>query len=96
MGWRWEITVPVPSVSFLHTDETAARISNPSMWVLSSPSIPWGSKTRWSLTQTESKPYASAFFDPSIHSPVEPYSQKWGNSKPNLILVAMDVLLSEK
>ena len=52
MHWaRWigclcEIIVPVPRISFLHTDEIAERMATHSIWVLSVPSMPWGSKTR--------------------------------------------------
>src|SRR5687768_11539702 len=55
--------------------------------------MPCGSKTRWSLTQTESNPYSSAFFDPSMQLSAEAYSQKCGNSKPNFNFVAMSLLL---
>ena len=72
IGCRWDIMVPVPRVSVGHTEEIADRMATHSMWVLSVPSMPWGSKTRWSRTHTESKPSDSASFDPSMHFSTDP------------------------
>src|SRR5713226_5777805 len=52
------------------------------MNVLSVPSIPWGWKTRWSLTQTESKPICSARRVPSMMRPRSVSGPKCGKSKP--------------
>ncbi len=83
IGWRWQIAIEVPSDMFFVVAAIAESNNSPSMCVLSLPSMPCGSKTRWSLTHTESKPYASARFAPSRHFSTEACSQKCGSNRPS-------------
>src|SRR2546422_4124237 len=82
IGCRCGISEPKPSLTLVVAAPSAARTTNGSMKVLSVPSIPWGWNTKWSLTQTESKPICSARRAPPMILSRSVSGPKCGKSKP--------------